>query len=39
MDIWQLLMLSNLIQRVLGGGQRRGGFGGYGGYGRRRMYF
>lgn len=43
MDIWQLLMLSNLLQQVLGGGRNRRGYGGMGyggmGYGRRRGFF
>ena len=38
MDIWQLLMLSNLVQQVVGGRGRRG-YGGYGGYGRRRGFY
>ena len=38
MDLWQMMMLMNLVQQVLGGG-RRGGYGGYGGFGRRRMFF
>ena len=36
MDLWQMMMLYNLVQQVLGGG-RRHGYGG--GFGRRRMYF
>ena len=44
MDLWQMMMLFNLLQQVLGGGRRRGGFGGgmggFGrGFGRRPMYF
>jgi len=35
MDLWQMMMLMNLVQQVLGGGRRRG----VGGFGRRGMYF
>jgi hypothetical protein len=38
MNLWQLLMLSNLLQQVLGGGGGRRGYGGMG-YGRRRMFY
>ena len=36
LDFFQLLMLSNLLQQVLGGGRRRG-YGG--GFGRRSMFY
>ena len=39
LDIFQMMMLMNLVQQVLGGGRRRGGYGGYGGFGRRGMYY
>lgn len=40
MDMFQLMMFVNLVQQVLGGGRRRGGYGGYGGgFGGRRMYY
>jgi len=38
LDIFQMMMLMNLVQQVLGGGRRRG-YGGYGGFGRRGMYY
>jgi len=39
LDLWQMMMLFNLVQQVLGGGRRRGGYGGFGGFGRRPMYY
>lgn len=38
MDMFQMMMLLNLVQSVFGGG-RRGGMGGMGGFGRRGRYF
>lgn len=38
MDLWQMMMLFNLLQQVLGGGRRRGG-GGFGGGGFGRRYY
>ena len=39
MDLWQMMMLFNLLQQVLGGGGRRRGGGFGGGFGRRPRYY